>query len=120
LDVYVGEFIQSGQPRMALVSKDSFWVYGYFEENRLQGIHIGSAAEVTLMGSNTVLKGKVESIARGITDRDNPSSKSLLADVNPSFSWVRLAQRVPVRIALDSVPDNIQLVSGMSCSISVK
>jgi len=120
LDVYVGEFIQPGQARMALVSKDSFWVYGYFEENRLHGIHIGSPAEVTLMGSNIVLKGKVESIARGITDRDNPSSKSLLADVNPSFSWVRLAQRIPVRIALDSVPTNVQLVSGMSCSISVK
>ncbi|GAB2180694.1 HlyD family secretion protein [Denitratisoma sp. agr-D3] len=117
--VHRGEFIQAGQARLALVDKDSFWVYGYFEENRLASIHVGDAAEMTLLGTSFVLKGHVESLARGITDRDNATSSSLLADVNPNFNWVRLAQRIPVRIHIDEVPAGAQLAAGMSCNIVV-
>jgi multidrug resistance efflux pump len=66
------------------------------------------------------LQGHVESIARGITDRDNPTDVRLLANVNPSFNWVRLAQRVPVRIRLDSIPAGMTFVAGMTCSVIVK
>jgi len=117
--VHPGEFIQAGQARLALVDKDSFWVYGYFEENRLASIHVGDTAEMTLLGTQSVLKGHVESLARGITDRDNATSSSLLADVNPNFNWVRLAQRIPVRIHIDEVPQDVQLAAGMSCNIVV-
>jgi p-hydroxybenzoic acid efflux pump subunit AaeA len=117
--VHRGEFIQAGQARLALVDKDSFWVYGYFEENRLASIHVGDTAEMTLLGTQSVLKGHVESLARGITDRDNATSSSLLADVNPNFNWVRLAQRIPVRIHIDEVPPGVELAAGMSCNIVV-
>ncbi|NTV09274.1 MAG: efflux transporter periplasmic adaptor subunit, partial [Zoogloea sp.] len=70
-------------------------------------------------GTQVVLQGHVQSIARGITDRDNATGSALLADVNPSFSWVRLAQRIPVRIRIDKVPAGLQLVAGMSCSVEV-
>jgi p-hydroxybenzoic acid efflux pump subunit AaeA len=120
LAIHRGEFVQAGQHRLAVVDSQSFWVYGYFEENRLAGIHLGDKAEMTLLGTRTTLKGHVESLARGITDRDNATSGSLLADVNPSFNWVRLAQRIPVRIHIDQVPQGVELASGMSCSIVVR
>ena len=74
---------------------------------------------MTLLGTQSVLKGHVESLARGITDRDNATSSSLLADVNPNFNWVRLAQRIPVRIHIDEVPPGVELAAGMSCNIVV-
>jgi p-hydroxybenzoic acid efflux pump subunit AaeA len=77
---------------------------------------VGSA----LLGTDQVLTGHVESIAHGITDRDNPTDVRLLANVNPSFNWVRLAQRIPVRVRLDDSPQNAALVAGMTCSVIVK
>lgn len=120
LNLYPGEYVQSGQASLSLINANSFWVYGYFEENRIPAIHIGDAATVTLMGTDIVLHGQVESVASGIVDRDNASVKGDMANVNPSFSWVRLAQRVPVRIRLDEIPTDIRIASGMSCSISIK
>lgn len=117
LAIHRGEFVQAGQARLAVVDRQSFWVYGYFEENRLPGVHVGDSAEMTLMGTSFVLKGHVASLARGIVDRDNAVNGSLLADVNPNFSWVRLAQRIPVRIQIDEVPAGVELASGMSCSV---
>ncbi|HEY3325845.1 MAG TPA: efflux RND transporter periplasmic adaptor subunit [Novimethylophilus sp.] len=115
-----GDYAQVGGAKLAVIDKNSFWVYGYFEEHKLALIHVGDAAEIHLLGSDRVLQGHVESIARGITDRDNPTDVKLLANVNPSFNWVRLAQRVPVRVRLDQVPKDMTVVAGMTCSVIVK
>jgi p-hydroxybenzoic acid efflux pump subunit AaeA len=114
-----GDFAQVGAPKLAVIDQHSFWVYGYFEEHKLALIHIRDPAEMQLIGSDQTLYGHVESIARGITDRDNPTDVRLLANVNPSFNWVRLSQRVPVRIALDNLPKNFILVAGMTCTVIV-
>ncbi len=114
-----GDFAQVGAAKLAVIDQHSFWVYGYFEEHKLALIKVGDVAEVRLLGTDRVLTGHVESIARGITDRDNPTDVRLLANVNPSFNWVRLAQRVPVRIALDKLPQDLTLVAGMTCSVIV-
>lgn len=115
-----GDFAQVGAAKLALIDQHSFWVNGYFEEYKLALIHAGDLAEIRLLGTDQLLKGHVESIARGITDRDNPTDVTLLANVNPSFNWVRLAQRVPVRISLDEIPKHIILVAGMTCAVIVK
>ncbi|WP_375737889.1 efflux RND transporter periplasmic adaptor subunit [Pseudomonas boanensis] len=118
LNVYKGDFVQRGEASMALVDGQSFYVNGYFEETRLPHIKVGDAAELRLM-SGERLRGHVDSIARGIYDRDNPESRELIADVNPTFNWVRLAQRVPVRIHLDEVPDGVLLAAGMTCTVVI-
>ncbi len=115
-----GDYAQVGSPKLAVIDQHSYWVYGYFEEHKLRFIHTGDAAEVRMMGTNLVLHGHVESLAHGITDRDNPTDVRLLANVNPSFNWVRLAQRIPVRIHLDVIPQGINLVAGMTCTVVVK
>lgn len=118
LNVHRGDYARAGEAKMAVVDMNSFWVYGFFEETKLPHVHVGDPAEMQLM-SGEVLKGHVESIARGIYDRDNPQSRELIADVNPTFNWVRLAQRVPVRIHLDQVPDGLLLAAGMTCTVVV-
>ncbi|WP_338862910.1 HlyD family secretion protein [Mycetohabitans rhizoxinica] len=119
LNAYRGDYAIAGQPKLALVDSHSFWVYGYFEETKIPLLKIGDPAEMRLM-SGAVLKGHVEGISRGIADRDNPMSRELLADVNPTFNWVRLAQRVPVRIHIDQVPDGLILSAGTTCTVVVK
>lgn len=114
-----GDFAQIGAPKLAVIDQHSFWVYGYFEEHKLALMQVGDPAEIRLLGSDRALQGHVESFARGITDRDNPTDVRLLANVNPSFNWVRLAQRVPVRIALDATPKDLDLVAGMTCTVIV-
>ena len=118
LNVHVGDYARVGEAKMAVVDKHSFWVYGFFEETKLPHVHVGDAAELQMM-SGEVLKGHVESISRGIYDRDNPQSRELIADVNPTFNWVRLAQRVPVRIHLDEVPADLLLAAGTTCTVIV-
>ncbi|MCG1039027.1 MULTISPECIES: HlyD family secretion protein [Burkholderiaceae] len=118
LNAYRGDYAIAGQPKLALVDSHSFWVYGYFEETKIPLLKIGDPAEMRLM-SGAVLKGHVEGISRGIADRDNPMSRELLADVNPTFNWVRLAQRVPVRIHIDQVPDGLILSAGTTCTVVV-
>ncbi|GFM68884.1 secretion protein HlyD [Pseudomonas cichorii] len=118
LNVHRGDYARAGEAKMAVVDMNSFWVYGFFEETKLPHVHVNDPAEMQLM-SGEVLKGHVESIARGIYDRDNPESRELIADVNPTFNWVRLAQRVPVRIHLDQVPEGLLLAAGMTCTVIV-
>jgi p-hydroxybenzoic acid efflux pump subunit AaeA len=115
-----GDYLDAGEKHMAIITAGSFWVYGYFEEHKLSLIHIGDAAEMKMLGTKYTLKGHVESIARGISDRDNYTDGRLLANVNPIFTWIRLAQRIPVRIHIDSVPDGMTLSAGMTCSVSIK
>ncbi|ARK52022.1 efflux transporter periplasmic adaptor subunit [Burkholderia pseudomallei] len=119
LQVFKGDYASAGQAKLAIVDNHSFWVYGYFEETKLPRVKIGAKAEMRLM-SGGVLKGHVESISRGIYDRDNPQSRDLVADVNPTFNWVRLAQRVPVRIHIDEVPKDLVLSAGTTCTVIVE
>lgn len=118
LNVFEGDFANRGEPALALVDSHSFYVYGYFEETRLPLIRVGDKAELRLM-SGERLSGRVDSIARGIYDRDNPESRELVADVNPTFNWVRLARRIPVRIQLDKVPPDVTLAAGLTCTVIV-
>ncbi|MBM7062787.1 efflux RND transporter periplasmic adaptor subunit [Pseudomonas sp. UL073] len=118
LNVYPGDFAQRGEASLALVDGQSFYVNGYFEETRLPGIRVGDRAELRMMSGERVI-GHVDSIARGIYDRDNPQSRELTADVNPTFNWVRLAQRVPVRIHLDELPAGLLLSAGMTCTVVI-
>jgi len=119
LNVHRGDYARTGEAKMAVVDKDSFWVYGFFEETKLPRVRVGDHADLQMM-SGEVLKGHVESISRGIYDRDNPESRELIADVNPTFNWVRLAQRVPVRIHIDEVPEGFLLAAGTTCTVVVK
>ena len=119
LNVHRGDYARTGEAKMAVVDKNSFWVYGLFEETKLPHVRVGDQADLQMM-SGEVLKGHVESISRGIYDRDNPESRELIADVNPTFNWVRLAQRVPVRIHIDEVPEGFLLAAGTTCTVVVK
>ena len=103
----------------ALVDAGSFYVEGYFEETKLPGIHEGDPVTVTLMGESRHIRGHVESIAMGIADRDRSTGANLLPNVNPTFNWVRLAQRIPVRVKIDDVPDGVRLVAGQTATVSV-
>ncbi|HUA76868.1 MAG TPA: HlyD family secretion protein [Acetobacteraceae bacterium] len=114
-----GDYVNAGEPVFALIDSDSFYVDGYFEETRLPGIAVGDPARVQLMGQSGVIEGHVQSIARGIVDRERAEGPDLLANVNPTFSWVRLAQRIPVRIALDHVPPGVRLVMGRTATVDV-
>ncbi|MGN6316112.1 efflux RND transporter periplasmic adaptor subunit [Trinickia sp.] len=118
LSVFRGDYATAGTPKLAIVDSHSFWVYGYFEETKLPRVRIGDKARIRLM-SGGVLQGHVESISRGIYDRDNPQSRELVADVNPTFNWVRLAQRIPVRIHIDTIPDGLVLAAGTTCTVIV-
>jgi RND family efflux transporter MFP subunit len=118
LNVFTGDYAAAGKPMLSLVS-DAFYVEGYFEETKLDGIHVGDPVSIHLLRDGPTLHGHVESIASGIANLDERSGKNLLAQVKPTFSWVRLAQRVPVRIALDSVPKDVKLASGMTCTVVV-
>ncbi|MBC2886516.1 HlyD family secretion protein [Ochrobactrum sp. CM-21-5] len=114
-----GDYVSAGSAITALVDTDSFYVSGYFEENKLERIRIGDPVVVDIMGSKMQLKGEVEGIAGGIEDRERSDSSSLLANVSPTFNWVRLAQRVPVRVKLEDVPEGVHLVAGRTVSVSV-
>jgi multidrug resistance efflux pump len=119
LDLRVGAYATASHPVMAVVDSHSFYIEGYFEETKLPGIQIGDKAEVKLMGSNQAIGGHVESFAEGIADRDRSTGQNMLPNVNPTFNWVRLAQRIPVRIAIDAVPSNVRLVAGQTATVKV-
>ena len=119
LRLRVGDYATAGESRVAVIDADSFWIYGYFEETQIQGVHPGDQARIKLMGYSQPLTGRVESIMRGINDQDSAISRYGLPDVNPIFTWVRLAQRIPVRIGIETVPPGILLASGMTCSVAV-
>ena len=114
-----GRYVTAGAPIMAIIDSDTFRVEGYFEETKLRNVHVGDRASVRLIGDPRVLTGHVESIASGIEDQSRTTSNDLLASVNPTFNWVRLAQRVPVRIKLDELPDDTRLVTGRTATVFV-
>jgi RND family efflux transporter MFP subunit len=114
-----GDYAVAGKPMVAVIDNDSFYVAGYFEETKLRNIRIGDPVSIRLMAYGAPLKGHVQSVARAITDRDNATSADLIANVNPTFSWVRLAQRIPVRIAIDDIPKGVTLSAGMTATVVV-
>ena len=114
-----GDYVSAGTPDLAIVDTDSLYVDGYFEETKLRRIAVGDAATVTLLDGGPAISGHVAGLAAGISDAERTPTPSLLADVNPTFTWVRLAQRVPVRIALDHVPAGTTLVAGMTCTVVI-
>ncbi len=120
LNTFVGDYASAGHPAMALIEASSFYVYGYFEETKVLGLQLGEPVDIRLLGGGPLLRGHIESLSRGITDRDNLTGQELLSNVNPVFNWVRLAQRVPVRIQLDAIPDRLTLSAGMTCTVIVR
>jgi multidrug resistance efflux pump len=114
-----GAYVSAGRGVMALVDSDTLRVEGYFEETKLPRIYVGDPVTVHLLGESGTLRGHVSSIAGGIEDRERSEGATLLANVNPTFTWVRLAQRVPVRIELEPVPDNVRLVVGRTATVSI-
>ena len=114
-----GRYVTAGAPILAIIDSDTFRVEGYFEETKLRGVHVGDKATVRLLGDPRILSGHVDSIASGIDDQSRGTSNDLLASVNPTFSWVRLAQRVPVRIKLDELPDDGRLVTGRTATVFI-
>ena len=119
-DLRVGNYVKVGSPVAALLDRHALYVVGYFEETKLNRIHIGDQATVQLMGDNQKIRGHVQGIATGIEDRERSGSSSLLANVNPTFSWVRLAQRVPVKIVLDEKPKNLlAFVAGRTATVKI-
>ncbi|MHC8491792.1 efflux RND transporter periplasmic adaptor subunit [Thalassospira sp. SM2505] len=114
-----GNYVGAGTAIAALVDSSSFYVAGYFEENKLPRIAIGDRVKVSLMGEDRPIDGHVVSIASGIQDSERSGSSAGLAQVKPTFSWVRLAQRVPVRVALDHIPEGVKLVAGRSAVVTI-
>ena len=115
-----GDYVSTGKAVMALVDSATLRIEGYFEETKLPKIHKGDPVQVRLMGESRPLIGHVESIATGIADRERTDSPDLLANINPTFNWVRLAQRVPVRVKPDVVPPGVELVVGRTATVTVE
>lgn len=119
LDLRPGDYAAAGRPLFAIIDRGSMRVAGYFEETKLARMRVGDPVRIQLMGDDRPIAGHIESVAGGIEDRDRTQGASLLANVNPTFSWVRLAQRIPVRIAIDRLPAGMALVVGRTATVEV-
>jgi len=115
----LGDYATVGQNEISIVDADSFWVDAYFEETQLASMQEGDPAEIKLMSYRQIVRGKVGSVARGINVSNAQPNQQGLATVNPIFTWVRLAQRVPVHIEIDRIPDGVRLVAGMTATVQV-
>src|SRR6201996_746295 len=115
----LGDYVNVGINTISLVDADSFWVDGYFEETNLAPIRVGDPARIKLMGYSQVVRGHVDSIARAINVANAQPNSQGVATVNPIFTWVRLAQRVPVRVHIDEVPPDVVLTAGMTATIEI-
>lgn len=116
----VGDYAPTGARNISIVDSDSFWIDGYFEETKMARVCIGDRAEVQLMGYADPIIGHAETITRGISVSNAAAGAQGLPNVDPIYTWVRLAQRVPVRIAIDKVPPNVPLVSGMTATVTMR
>ncbi|NOI01984.1 HlyD family secretion protein [Vibrio kanaloae] len=120
LNLREGSQVVANSPVVALIDEDSFWIEGYFKETDLVGVNPQDKAMVTLMMyKNVELKGHIKSIGFGIAKQDGSTGNDLLPNVNPNFQWIRLAQRIPIKVELDKVPKDIQLRVGMTASIKI-
>ncbi|MET3723583.1 efflux RND transporter periplasmic adaptor subunit [Sphingomonas trueperi] len=114
-----GAYVTSGVPNFALLDVNSLYILGYFEENKLHRVNVGDRARIVLLGDSRPLWGHVVSMAAGITDREDSASNGALPNVNPTFSWIRLAQRIPVRVVVDAVPPGMKMVAGRTASVII-
>ena len=119
LQLRIGDYANTGSPNISVVDSDSFWVTGYFEETKMGSFAVGDAAKVDLMGYKQQIDGHVESITRGIATSNATVSTQGLPSVQAVYTWVRLAQRIPVRIKIDKVPPPITLAAGMTATVIV-
>ncbi|MBV8679382.1 MAG: HlyD family secretion protein [Aquitalea sp.] len=115
----VGDYVSTGKPVLSMVDAHSFHVDGYFEETKLDRVQVNQPVDIQIMGQAHKLRGHVQSIAAGIEDRDRSNGASLLPNVNPTFNWVRLAQRIPVRITLDEVPADFRMIAGRTATVAI-
>src|ERR1700728_4541237 len=120
LTAQLGDYANVGDLQLSVVNSDSYWIDAYFEETALGRIRKGDAATIKLMGYSPLLRGTVQGLARGINVPNATPDASGLASVNPIFTFVRLAQRVPVRIHIDEVPDDVKLVAGMTATVQIE
>ena len=119
LQARLGDYATVGRIEIAVVDADSFWVDGYFEETKLHAIHEGDPARIKLMGHDDIIRGHVGGMARGINVPNAQPNDQGIASVNPIFTWVRLAQRIPVRIEIDAVPDGVHLAAGLTATVQI-
>jgi multidrug resistance efflux pump len=115
----VGDFARAGTPNLSVIDEHSYWIDAYFEETKLANIHVGDPVEAVLLGFQAPIGGRIESITGGISAPNAASSTQGLPNVDPVFTWVRLAQRIPVRIRIEQIPPELPLIAGMTCSVSV-
>jgi multidrug resistance efflux pump len=115
----IGDYAIVGRNVISVTDADSFWVDAYFEETQLASVHEGDPASIKLMGYSQIVRGEVAGVARGINVPNAQPDTAGLATVNPIFTWVRLAQRVPVRIRINQVPDRVRLVAGMTATVQI-
>ena len=120
LNLAKGTYATQGKPVMALIDSDSYRVEAYFEETKIPHVKHGTSAEIYLMDGSPALQGTVLGIAKGITDQDNKDGPELLSSVNQTFTWVRLAQRIPVRLRITHVPPGVLVSAGMTCTVVLK
>ena len=120
LNLSNGVYAVQGKPVMALIDSDSYRVEAYFEETKIPHVKPGATAEIHLMDGFPALQGTVLGIAMGITDQDNPNGPQLLSSINPTFTWVRLAQRIPVSLHITHVPPGVLISAGMTCTVVIK
>jgi RND family efflux transporter MFP subunit len=116
----VGDYAHAGTNNVSVIDTDSYWIDGYFEETKMAHVCIGDYAEATLMGYRDPIVGRVETVTRGISVSNATPSTQGLPNVDPIYTWVRLAQRVPVRIRITDVPAGIPLVSGMTATVTIR
>src|SRR5262249_4571916 len=119
LSLRPGDFLASGTQALAMIDLDSIRVEAYLEETKLRHVRVGARARIRLMGDGGDIAGHVESIAGGIADDQRSNSSNLLPTVNATFTWVRLAQRIPVRIHLDQMPLGTRLILGRTATVTI-
>jgi len=120
INFQIGSQASANKPILALVDENAYWVFGFFREDAIPEVEVGDDAVVTLLAYPDIpLKGKVESIAWGIAHSDGNPGNNLLPSVKPVFQWIRLAQRIPVRIKLDKLPENVKLRFGLTASVMI-
>jgi multidrug resistance efflux pump len=116
----VGDYAITGVSNISLIDSDSFWIDGYFEETKMARVCVGDRAEAQLMGYAQPILGHVKTVTRGVSVSNAAAGAQGLPNIDPIYAWVRLAQRVPVRLAIDTVPAGVPLVSGMTATVTIR
>jgi multidrug resistance efflux pump len=115
-----GDYAHQGVSNVSIIDTDSYWVDGYFEETKLAQLCVGDRAEAKLMGYSAPIMGHIATVTRGVSVSNAAAATQGLPNVDPIYTWVRLAQRVPVRIAIDEVPPGVPLVSGLTATVTIR